>query len=83
MKTIAVILVSKDFEAHANHNGERRLSACSVRQPAEHTFSDVGKIRGEGTALGQAAREGRLAACASQFPFWTWFIDNPRPQFSK
>ena len=83
MKTIAVILVSKDLEAHANHNGERRLPACSVRQPAEHIFSDVGKIRGEGIALRQAAREDRLAAYAPQFPFWTWFIDNPRPQSSK
>jgi hypothetical protein len=82
MKTIAVILVSEDFGAHANHNGERRLPACSVRQPAEHIFSGVREIRREEIAAGQAARQNRLAACAPQ-PFWTWFIDNPRPQSSK
>jgi hypothetical protein len=27
---------------------------------------------------------GKLAACAPQnFPFWAWFIDNPRQQSSK
>jgi len=80
MKTIAVIIVSEDWVAHANRNGERRLPACSVRQPAEHIFSDTGEIRRKENAAGQAARENRLAACAPQFPFWTWFIDNPRPQ---
>jgi hypothetical protein len=83
MKTIAIVLVPEDRVAHANHNGERRLPACSVRQPAEHIFSDVGAIRRKGNAAGQAARQDRLAACAPQFPFWTWFIDNPRPQSSK
>jgi hypothetical protein len=78
MKTIAVIIISEDWVARANQNGERRLPACSVRQLAEHIFSNVGEIRGEGIAAGQAARQDRLAACAPQlFPFWTWFIDNP------
>jgi hypothetical protein len=84
MKTIAVIIVSEDWVAHANHNGERRLPACSVRQLAEHIFSNVGEIRAEGIAAGQAARQDRLEACAPQsFPFWTWFIDNPPPRFAQ
>jgi hypothetical protein len=28
-----------------------------------------------------AAEHSRLAACATKHsPFWTWFIDNPRPK---
>jgi hypothetical protein len=27
----------------------------------------------------QDAEQGTLEACAPQYPFWTWFIDNPGP----
>jgi hypothetical protein len=74
MKNIAVIFVLD----RANDPGERRLPACSVRQPAERILSDARQSQYERIAIGQAARQNRLAAYAPQ-PFWTWFIDNPRP----
>jgi len=57
----------------------QRRAACSSHSKVP-SFSEGASTK----SARQAAEHGRLAACAPQnFPFWTWFIDNPRPQSSK
>jgi hypothetical protein len=57
----------------------QRRAACSSH--FEFAKSSEGAPR---KSARQAAELDRLAACAPQnFPFWTWFIFNPRPQSSK
>jgi hypothetical protein len=81
MKTIAVIIVSEDWAAHAS-----RVLA---------TASSLSRTFGKATVSPEASRNGQdrcgetpqpkreALALPREFPFWTWFIDNPRPQSSK
>jgi hypothetical protein len=79
-RTIAFVPISLDWGAHAS----RVLVAAFRRNRLSLGFQPAGAFAlSEKFAMARTPSPARETRALPDHLFWTWFIDNPRPQSSK